>query len=248
MLGLPGRIVEAIMKGPEGRKSATLSIAGVSPVDGTICIPERAFQFWPESISEEPEIGWQFKDIPGASHSLAQWTQNGGRTFSFEVVFSRFMLPLDQLGTAEKLLSLGLNKPGSTVPRNNQPMNVSVREQVQYLRQFYLPEYVQSGEVTVASPPPIAVLYAPNQGWNEDGRDTIWAVMTQCSVNHMLAFPSGEPRLATVSLAFRQVIQWPAQGVIMKNRKMYAQVTNFESDVATGGGRTINKVTVDKGP
>lgn len=248
MLGLPGRIVQAIMGGPEGRKSASLSIAGVSPVDGSIIVPERTFQFWPESVTEEPEIGWQFKDIPGASHALAQWTQNGGRTFSFEVVFSRFMLPVEQLSTVEKLLSLGLNTPGATMPKDNQPMNVSVKQCMQYLRMYYLPDYVQSGDVTVASPPPIAVLYAPNMGWNEDGRDVIWGVMTQCSMNHMLSFACGEPRLATASLAFRQVIQWPAQGVIMKNRTMASQITGFEVDIGKGGGRPTNKITVDKGP
>lgn len=248
MLGLPGRIVEAIINGPEGRKSADFSIAGISPVDGKICIPERAFQFWPETVSEEPEIGWQFKEIPGASHALAQWTQNGGRTFSFEVVFSRFMLPLDQLSSVEKLLSMGLNTPDATMPRDNQPSNVSVKEQIQYLRQYYLPDHVASGDVTVAVPPPIAMICAPMQGWNEDGNDVIWAVMTQCSVNHMLAFPSGEPRLATVSLAFKQVIQWPGQGVVMKTRAMYAQTPNFETDIAVGGGRKGNKIKPDSGP
>lgn len=236
------------MGGPEGRKSASLTLAGVSPVDGTIIIPERAFQFWPESITEDPEIGWQFKDIPGASHSLAQWTQNGGRTFSFEVVCSRYMLPVAQLGLLDKILDpLGLNTPGATVPKDNRPGNVSVREQVQWLRQFYLPDYVQSGDVTVASPPPIAVLCAPNMGWNEDTGDVIWAVMTQCSVNHQLAFQCGEPRLATVSLAFRQVVQWP-QGVVLKSRKLFAARTNVEPGVAVGGGRGTNKIAVDKGP
>lgn len=249
MLGLPGRIVEAIMNGPEGRKSATLSIAGVSPVDGKLIIPERAFQFWPESVSEEPEIGWSFKEIPGASHSLAQWTQNGGRTFSFEVTFSRFMLPVDQMSMVEKALSFGgMNKPGSTMPRDNQPSNVSVREQIQFLRQFYAPDYVQAGDTVAAQPPPIAVLCAPNQGWNEDGSDVIWTVMTQCSVNHLLAFPSGEPRLATVSLAFRQVVQWPANGVVWKARSLYGSMSNVEKDIERGGGRKLNKPDISRGP
>jgi hypothetical protein len=243
MLGLPGRIVDAIMKGPEGRKSASLSIAGVNPVDGKLCIEERAFQFWPESISEEPEIGWSFKEIPGATHSLAQWTQNGGRTFSFEVTFSRFMLPVDQLSAAEKFLSMGMNTPGATMPRDNRAMNISVREQVQYLRQYYLPDYVVGGELTLANPPPIAVLCAPNIGWAEDGTDVIWTVMTQCSVNHQLNFPSGEPRLATVSLAFRQVIQWPTSGIVLKPRTLYASRPAPEKDVAVAGGRGGNELT-----
>jgi hypothetical protein len=111
-----------------------------------------------------------------------------------------------------------------------------------------LPDYAESGDITAAIPPPIALICAPNQGWNEDGNDVIWAVMTQCSVNHMLAFPSGEPRLATVSLAFRQVIQWPGNGVIMKSRAMYAQTPNFETDIAVGGGRGGNKIKPDSGP
>ena len=246
--GLPGAIVQAILSGPEGRKSAALSIAGVSPVDGSLILPERTFQFWPESISEDPEIGWQFKSIPGATHALAQWTQNGGRTFSFEVVFSRYMLPVEQLSSVERLLSAGMTSPGASLPHDNRVMNISVREQVQYLRQYYLPTYVQSGEVTVASPPPIAVLCAPNMGWNEDGRDVIWTVMTQCNVNHKLLFPSGELRLVTVSLAFRQAVQWPAHGLVMKDRNLYMQITGEETDIILGGGRSLNDISVDKGP
>jgi hypothetical protein len=248
--GLPGRIVQAILNGPEGRASASFTIAGVNPVDGTLEIPERAFQFWPESISEEPEIGWSFKEIPGASHALAQWTQNGGRNISFEVVFSRFMLPVDQLSSVEKLLSMGMNTPDAEMPLDNRPMNISVREQVQYLRQYYLPNYVANGAVTTVVPPPIAMLCAPNLGWGEDGSDVLWTVMTNCSVTHNLAFACGEPRLATVSLAFRQIVQWPAQGVILKSRKQYADVANFETGVATDGGRGKNDLAkkVSVGP
>lgn len=247
--GVIGGIVSAIMNGPEGRAAATLSIAGVDATTGQITIPERAFQFWPESISEEAEIGWAFKDIPGASHSLAQWTQNGGRTFSFEVTLSRFMLPFEDLSTVEQLLSFFQNKPEQTIPLNNKPMNISVKEQIAYLRQYYQPLYAASGDVTVAQSPPIALLNAPRLGLNEDGGDVVWCVMTQCSVNYVLTFPNGEPRLATVSLGFRQVVQWPGQNkVVLRDRTWYGKSSSFETGIGVGGGRGKNKTDASSGP
>lgn len=241
MLGLPGRIIDAIMNGPENQAPAALSLAGLSPVDGRICIQERAFQFWPETITEEPEIGWQFKEIPGLAHPLAQWTQNGGRSFTFEVPLSRFMRPWGEGLSPSKLLSLGLNKPDAKVPIDNRPMNISVKEQIQWLRQFYLPNYVSqdvSGIMaTVSQPPPIAMLCMPSMGINENGGDVIWAVMTQCSVSYILLFPSGEPRLATVNLGFKQIIQDPVNGIVLKSRDLYNTDITKESNIAKAGGR-----------
>ncbi len=252
MIGLPGRIVEAIQNGPENQAPAAVSLAGISPVDGTMVIQERAFQWWPESLQEDPEIGWSFKEIPGMAHALAQWTQNGGRTFTFEVQCSRSMRPWASLSGTQQLKSMGLNRPSSTAPIDNSRYNISVKDQIQWLRQFYLPNYVNatvSGvPSTVSQPPPIAMLNFPSMGLNEDGSDVIWAVMTQCAVSYALCFPSGEPRLASVSLGFKQVIQHPVNGLILKTRKMYEDAKGLrETDISVGGGRKVSGGPV-KGP
>lgn len=255
-----GRIIDVISNGPEGGELASVSMAGVSPVDGSIIIKERAFQFWPESLSVSAEIGWNFKEIPGLSHALAQWTQNGGRTFTFSVQFSRFMKPWPNGELSwQQVRSLGLNKPDSETPIDNRPMNISVKEQIQWMRQFYLPDYTQADvsgvQSTVSVPPPICMICFPKMGLNEDTSDVIWAVLTQFDEEYVLCFPNGEPRMATVSLGFKQVIQWPGQGLIPKSRSMLNKsvvggktVPMAEYHVDIGGGRKGNKMDETKGP
>lgn len=68
-----------------------MSIMGVSSTDGAVLLEETVFQYWPESIADSIEIGWEFKSLPATSHPLAHWTQNGGRSISFEVTFARDM-------------------------------------------------------------------------------------------------------------------------------------------------------------
>jgi hypothetical protein len=237
------------MEGPEG-DAAAVSMAGISAVDGSVILAERTFQFWPETLNVEPEIGWQFKEIPGLSHSIAQWTQNGGRTFSFDVVFSRFMKPTGNQSALDAVRSLGnMNAPNSQTPIDNRPYNVSVKEEIQWLRQFYLPDYVEatvSGvSATVSQPPPIAMICFPNMGLNEDTSDVVWAVMTGAPETYTLCFPNGEPRLASVSLTFKQVIQWPGQGIVLKPR---LGIQSLEDNIAAGGGRPKNNINNLAGP
>ena len=45
------------------------------------------FQFWPQQVSDNYQVNYATKNIPGASHPLYQWTGGGGRTISFEATF-----------------------------------------------------------------------------------------------------------------------------------------------------------------
>ncbi|MDD5511920.1 MAG: hypothetical protein PHI12_14105 [Dehalococcoidales bacterium] len=212
-LGLMASVIEAIAGGPEGGPSASMSIAGLDPEDlnkaykkDGVDLSERAFQYWPESISDAISIGWEPKSVTGGSHAFLQWSQNSGRIFSFDVNLTRFTMPVDTRSTLEKLKSAS-QRPDSQNPIDNRPYNVNVREQIKFLRAFCYPTYKDIGGVISSLPPPIAVLYMPNMGLNEDGSDVLYAVMTGCDVTYRLLFRDGTPRAATVSLSFTQVVQ-----------------------------------------
>lgn len=212
-------IASAIIEGPEGMKPSYMSICGVNmfyPTAATPLLEEVTFQFWPETVVDNIEVGWEFKNIPGGSHALAQWGANGGRTISFDVKLSRFMRPLSKKSLLDFILDpFSLNSPISEFPSDNRPYNVNVKGMIRYLRLFCYPSYSEmEGGYQGAIAPPIAILNIPNFGLNEDGSDSIYAVMTGCDVTYQLAFPDGTPRYAVVSLTFKQVVQNVTDGNI----------------------------------
>lgn len=216
--GVIGSVIEAMMFGPEGMDYAAMSIAGVDSVyPGTILLPERSFQYWPESISDTIDVGWNFKDIPGASHALAQWSGNAGRTITFEIQLHRFMKPVASRSVFEKILDpIELNTPSSEYLRDNRPYNVDVAAEVKYLRAFCYPSFKDLEGYRTSYPPVIGMLSVPGHRLSDtDEGDVIYVIMTGCDVTYLLAFPDGTPRRASVSLTFRQVIQDPVDQVIV---------------------------------
>ena len=246
-LGLVGAIIEAIMEGPEGGNYANISIAGINPADPTtLLLPERAFQYWPETISDSIDIGWNFKDIPGASHALAQWSSNPGRTITFEVQLHRFMKPRASLSLVEKIKTLAsvlLTEPNSEFPKDERPFNVDIAEEIRFLRAFCYPSFFESEGITVSLPPPVAILAIPELPIEEQsGGSVMYAVMTGCDVTYTLLFPDGTPRRATVSLTFRQIVQRQNVGVFYKGHPgSYNMEPGFEN-LAPGGGRGKNAI------
>lgn len=222
-IGLVGSIAEAIMTGPEGESSAYMSIAGLNPETPSAFLPgmeERKFQYWPESISDTIDIGWNFKDIPGASHALAQWASNNGRTITFEIQLHRFMKPRKNLSVMEIVKTMGtamLTTPTSTIPMNQTQYNVDVANEIRFLRGFCYPYFMLVEGIQVSLPPPVAMLSIPGLPLDdESGGPVIYAVMTGCDVTYNLLFPDGTPRRATVSLTFRQIVQRSKVGVFFR--------------------------------
>lgn len=270
--GLIGQLIEAIMNGPEGARTyAHMSIAGVDPTDpagSKLLLPERTFQFWPESIQDTIEVGWNFKEIPGASHALAQWAQNGGRTISFEVRLHRFMKPVGDRTVFDFILDpFNLTAPGNQWIKDMRPHNVDLETEIRYLRAYCYPSYKKIEKSTAAYPPPVALLCIPGVGLNEDGGDVILAVMTGCDVTYNLLFPNGTPRNATVALTFRQIVQKAGKGVFWKGLKNAEGSLNTywwdkkpdggftplgvplgTVEPAKGGGHKTNKIDPSKVP
>lgn len=257
VIGLVPSLIEAIAQGPEGGPSATLSYAGLDPKDPTKIyvggsggpgsspdFRERALQYWPETLSDTIDVGWNFKSIGGASHALAQWESNGGRTFSFDVQLSRFTMPTKTKTTFEKIKSL-YQEPDANYPIDNRPYNVNVREQIRHLRAFCYPTYEDVKGVVSSLPPPIMALNIPNMGLDESGGDIVYCVMTGCDVTYTLCFRDGTPRRATVSLTLRQIVQL-ASGIKFYGFGDAAPAkyrTGDEESLGSNAGRQVNGLT-----
>lgn len=215
-LGLITSIIDAIKNGPEGDAPSAITIAGLDPRDPNVIYKgegfdfnERALQYWPASIQDGIDIGWNFKDLGGASSALAQWSSNNGRTISFDVQLSRYMMPKSSRNGLIENFHAGFEEPGNQNPKDNRPYNVDIKEQIKFLRGFCYPSYVDIEGIVSSVPPPVMILNIPNLGLNETGGDSIYCVMTGCDVTYNLLFRDGTPRRATVSLTLRQIVQTP---------------------------------------
>ena len=210
---------------------ARMSMMGIHAETGLEVLPEHAFQWMPDTFSDTISVGWEEKTLPGMSSAIMQWGSNGGRSFSFEAVFYRQMLPEEQQravlaagplgaligGVGRRFDSTGtagqLVDPTS---EENAPYNTNIEYMVSWLRAFCYPEYTLttsgSGAVTRPIAPPIALLQVPNMALNEDGSDIVFCVMTECGVTYEKLFPNGQPRVVKVSIGLKQVVQNPMRG------------------------------------
>lgn len=178
-----------------------MSILGVSSSSGEEKLPETRFQYWPESIEDSIEVGWEFTSLPATSHGLAHWTQNGGRTITFEATFAR-----DMQYNPKPHMFLSADPKATGVKQFNGTPDYMIK----YLRAFVHPERKKDG--TVLSPP-IAHVHLAGTSIGADGSDIFKGVMTQCDVSYKRISADGDDsgftRLAVISLSFREVIQDP---------------------------------------
>ncbi len=253
-LGVIGSIVESIMYGPEGSDYKAASMLGINPKTGKPLgdLGEHTFQYWPETVTDTIDVGWNWKDIPGASSALAQWSGNSGRTIAFEVHLHRLMKPVKTRNFFETVLDpFKLNRPENDIIKTNRPHNVDVVQEIKWLRAFCYPCYADVDSYRTAYPPPVAILSMPKMGLGDaTGGNAIYCIMTGCDVNYQLCFPDGTPRKASVSLTFRQIHQDPIDKVVYAvghalddNTKVRYAFQNPNSDnVNKGGKRPLNKI------
>jgi len=178
------------------------------------------FQYFPESVSDTKAVNWAPREIPGASLPIYNWISSGERTISFTAVFTTDV----DLVVAEKNKGFGTSDIATRLKNiKAEDRNVDIRAAVLWLRAFMLPTYDTEGPLGVpaATAPPRLLLVFPKSGMGTAGGayitgnvpDELQCVMTQCDVNYEAWFPSGLPRVATVSLAFAQVAQNPSGAV-----------------------------------
>lgn len=193
-----------------------------------------AFQYWPESISDSKEVTWTPRDIPGASLPLYQWISSGARTISFTLQFScdvDLLAPnVKRNDVRNRLKNLGQGE-----------RNVDIRSALAWLRSFQLPTYGQdtASGIPIAIAPRKLLLVMPGTGigiyggvtrseGNNAKQDSIRAILTQCEITIESSFPSGLPRLASVSVAFAQIAQ------------MGTNIVAFPEGVLPSGGAMID--------
>ena len=220
------------------QKKQGISILGVDETGQTV-IPQQTFQWWPEVITDSISIGWSEKGIPGASHGLMQWGQNGGRSFSMTIKLTRTLRPdIDFDGKAVPFTARGISPSGI----RDLAHNVDIVRMVKYLRAYCYPQYDELN-ANLARPPVTAILHVPGLKLNEDGSDQISAVMTVCDVSYQRLFADGTPRYAEVTLGFKQIVQdntgvhWKGRDVLLK------QVDKGTPGIGLAGGTTIAVVS-----
>ncbi len=215
-------------------KLSKASMMGIDPETGDEVLPELAFQWLPESLSDTIETGWESKQVPGMSSALMQWSSNGGRTISFELLMFRTMLPIaDQPG----VLVFRAN-PDS---EENSPYNANIEFMLSWLRSFCYPTFESGGEFRRVKAPPIAILNIPNLSLNEDGSDIIFAVMTECGITYERLFNSGKSRVVKVNISMKQVVNDPSSGAyrfktrtdLDKARVKFSEQTQYGKPIRT---------------
>lgn len=215
-------------------------------IDFSQNVPQwRKFQYFPETIADTKQVGYQPKEIPGGSLPLYQWSNSGERTISFTAVFTTDVDHLLAKETIDFSFTGGTTSIGSalgdqTLPSGTeerlrtvdgavnasytrlqaageQDRNPFIPGMLIWLRRFMLPRYGDNAEigVPITQPPRKLLLHMPGTefelfggggGFSAPGGGML-SVMTTCDINIEALFPSGNIRIATVSLAFAEVPQ-----------------------------------------
>ena len=219
------------------KKKAPFGIARLG--DGDSVEEIMVLQYFPETLSSTKAVNWSPKDIAGGSLPIYQWGSSGEHAISFTAVFHADVDHLAQgldkaSGRYEDVKSAGVLR-----------RNPDVRTALVALRQFMFPQY--SGDTETGSPqtkaPPKAMLVIPNSKLGLCGGfvdptglagDTILCLMTQCDITIDSWFPSGNIRLATVSLNF---VETPQRGGGVLFPQRYAG--SVLGGVDLGGGERL---------
>ncbi len=177
----------------------------------------QAFQYWPETITDSRSVDYRQQNPVGSSHPLYQWLHGSPRSIRFDAIFVNEDndTPQDALTNIGATVSSIVRNPlAGTIGllgKKKQGGSVDVAGAVAWLRAKTYPSYTK----TKAIPPPKLLLWAENSGLTSfvgpHELDVIPCVMTECTVTYEGFFRNGTPRVATVSLAFDEIIQLGSQ-------------------------------------
>ena len=213
--GLAGIGASVALAAQREKERAIITMKAIDWDKGKEVLPERAFQWWPETFNDSGhEPIYDAKDIPGMNSPLLQWKGGGPRNFSFEVHFTRSVAPYKE---GDAFID--------TEDDRNKPFNVNIPACIAYMRVASMPSYVKNGASIDVAPPPLIYLNVPNHQLNEDGSDIVPCILRSCPVIHKKSFPDGTPRSVTMTLSFQRVIQ-SINGITQIGREAYLNRTS----------------------
>lgn len=177
----------------------------------------RAFQYFPETITDAKSSNYAEKQIPGGSHPLYQWISGGGRTISFSVVFSDEENDENDAGLsfgAKEIAGLAAGLIGALLGGKKPKHVQNIATAITWLRGFMYPKYASgsAGGIGRVQAPPKIALYMPGSGIVGGVKgfqvpDSLSVIMTQCDVTYEGFFRNGKGRFIVVQLAFNEIIQ-----------------------------------------
>jgi hypothetical protein len=208
----------ASLKPISDRRRSDVYLVELDPKSGQIrddVDTARRFQYFPETIADSKAINYAAKDVPGGSLPLYQWVNSGARTISFTAVFTT---DVDFVGQASDAAQAIGNTRERLKGSGLEGDNVYIPGAIAWLRRYMLPTYSEEltgvGTPEVKAPPVLLLVFPKNMRISRAGGTTVVAnadalpcIMQTCDVTYEQFFPSGLPRIATVSLAFAEVAQ-----------------------------------------
>lgn len=187
----------------------------------------RAFQYYPDSVSDSRSVNLEEKYGIGSSHPIYQWIRGSSREISFDVVFTNEDSTLssaafdqkeggsDLLNTLDQVGGF-IKNPATAVATTilgsiykDPKHNTDIKAAIAWLRSFTYPVY----ENFKVSAPPRCALWLDGSGITSYVKgvstvDVIPCIMTQCNVEYESFFNNGKPRVVKVGLHFVECIQF----------------------------------------
>lgn len=178
----------------------------------------RAFQYFPEQLTDNRSVSIEEKYGIGSSHPIYQWIRGSAREITFDAVFTS-----EDAGLASSSVEDTVNQIKGWVKNPamaavtaisgkaavDKKHNQNIPAAINWLRSFTYPIYDSSRRVTA---PPKCALWFEGSGIGSfvqgvGSADVIPCLMTRCDVNYEAFFNNGTPRVATVSLQFVEIVQ-----------------------------------------
>ena len=221
---------------PNGRPAPTGGdLSGISLPTGGRTQKSRAFQYFPETLQDTKAVNWTTKEVPGGSLPIYQYVNSGAREITFTVPFTTDVdhYAYDTSSRQRTRVEIARARLRGSGVRDR---NVFIPAAIAWLRRFMLPRYGENSEVGVplTEPPRQILLVIPGANLHVGGgvggfssANGIHCIMTQCDVTYEAFFPSGNPRIATVSLGFAEI---PQRGGAVR----FPQVTDDLDSFADG--------------
>lgn len=182
----------------QGYETRSMGLTGTSAV---------SFQYFPERITDSKTANYASKEIPGGSHPIYTFVSGGERVISFDAIFCNDSDGEGAIGTGllGSVLNALMGGGGSKINNQDRKDVVDIAAALNFLSALMYPIYKDN----ISNPPPLSVIYLPKSGiMAADGiLDSFVGILTSRNITYESFHRNGTPRIAVVSLEFREFIQ-----------------------------------------